>query len=433
MATQALMVQPGAVLAEKYEVERVLGEGGMGYVVAAMHLQLGQRVAIKFLKSEALENPDAVGRFLREARASARLRSEHVGRVLDVGQLADGQPFMVMEMLDGCDLSQLLQQHGPLRLPLVVDYVLQACEALAEAHARGIVHRDIKPANLFLCQSAAGTPLIKVLDFGIASAEFGEEAGSLTRTSTVMGSPVYMSPEALRAARDCDARSDIWSLGVILYELALGRQPFAAGTITEVALRIAMDPMPPMQVPGYEAFEAVVSRCLSKDPAGRHQNLAELAADLVPFGGPLAAARCATIGQVLGHRATTESGPRAHSAAPSLTSVPHRRARGWLFAALLALFAGGAATIVVMASGGSKHEATPAAAPGPAPAAEQPSDAVVAPTPAAVIEPTPGPADAGVAPATVTKPATRPKRPRPTRPAKPAPESDDEDLSRSRY
>src|SRR5262249_29408438 len=205
-------VLAGDVLAGKYRVERVLGRGGMGVVVQAMHVQLEQRVAIKFLLPQTVSNPDAVTRFAREARAASKIQGEHVARVLDVGTLESGAPFMVMEYLEGQDLSQLLESRGLLHVDEAIDYILQACEALAEAHAAGIVHRDLKPANMYLTKRADGSPIVKVLDFGISKVIAKDSSdASMTRTSALMGSPVYMSPEQMKATRNVDARADIWA------------------------------------------------------------------------------------------------------------------------------------------------------------------------------------------------------------------------------
>jgi serine/threonine-protein kinase len=211
----------GTVVGDKYEIERVLGTGGVGVVVAALHVHLGQRVALKFLLDDVRHDAQVVERFLREARAAGGLRSEHVGRVIDVATLDTGAPYLVMELLAGNDLAAELQRTGPLPVGVVADYMLQALVGLAEAHAQGIVHRDLKPANLFLTHRPDGTPCIKVLDFGI-------------------GSPAYMAPEQLRSSRSADVRSDIWALGAIMYELVSGRAPFAGATVADLALRIAM-------------------------------------------------------------------------------------------------------------------------------------------------------------------------------------------------
>jgi serine/threonine protein kinase len=220
----------GAMLAGKYRIEHVLGEGGMGVVVAATNEALRQRVAIKLLRSGALANAKALGRFEREARAAASLRSNHVARVLDVGKLEDGRPYMVMEYLEGQDLGDVIDRVGEMPVHEAVDYVLQACEAIAEAHAAGIIHRDLKPKNLFLSRTVDGRPLVKVLDFGISKMEDAAEDMSLTRTTEIIGSPSYMSPEQLRASKGVDVRTDIWALGVILFELLTKKLPFQALT-----------------------------------------------------------------------------------------------------------------------------------------------------------------------------------------------------------
>ncbi len=287
-------VRSGDVLAGKYQVERVLGAGGMGVVVAAMHLQLHERVAIKFLLAEVAQHPGAVERFLREARAAVRIKSEHVARVFDVDLLEDGVPYMVVEFLEGVDLTHRLEKVGRLPPEEAVEFVLQACEAMAEAHALGIVHRDLKPSNLFLTHRANGEPLIKVLDFGISKmAQAPEDAPrpSLTSTTGVFGSPMYMSPEQARSAKNVDIRTDIWSLGVILYELLAGRAPFEGTMVPEVIAKIAADPPLPLRdsVPDVDPrLEQIVLRCLEKSPSLRYQNVTELASDLLPFGGPRA-------------------------------------------------------------------------------------------------------------------------------------------------
>ncbi|MBS2019451.1 MAG: serine/threonine protein kinase, partial [Deltaproteobacteria bacterium] len=208
-------VKAGDVLGGKYRVERVLGQGGMGMVVAARHVQLGQRVALKFMLKEALTEPAHAERFAREARAAVQLQSVHTAKVLDVGKLKNGEPYMVMEYLEGKDLDAVLRDaRGPLSTPVAIDYMLQACEAFAEAHSLGMIHRDIKPKNLYLTQTVDGRPLVKVLDFGLAKTIGQMGDISLTATSAVFGSPQYMSPEQMKSAKDVDTRSDIWSIGV---------------------------------------------------------------------------------------------------------------------------------------------------------------------------------------------------------------------------
>jgi serine/threonine-protein kinase len=300
------MTEPreGDVLAGKFRIEQVLGVGGMGMVVSAMHLHLDERVAIKFLLPEALANAEAVARFGREARAAVKIKSEHVARVTDVGALETGAPYMVMELLRGQDLSVLLRERGALSVALAVQYVLQACEALAEAHAIGIVHRDLKPANLFLTARADGSPCVKVLDFGISkvSSKGGSRSDlGMTRTQAIMGSPLYMSPEQLASARDVDERTDIWAVGTVLYELLTGRVPFEAESMPQLCTLIALaEPAPPSsirpEIP--KALEQVVMRCLRKDRAQRYGNVALLAADLAVFApdaGPRSAERISRV------------------------------------------------------------------------------------------------------------------------------------------
>jgi len=282
-------VSEGDVLAGKYRVERVLGLGGMGVVVAAHHIHLDEKVALKFLLPAALGNPEAVARFAREARAAVKIKSEHVARVIDVGQLENGAPYMVMEYLEGADLAARLQERGALPPEQAVEFVLQACEAIAEAHALGIVHRDLKPANLFCIRRADGRLSIKVLDFGISkvAAKPGSKSdASMTRTSALVGSPVYMSPEQMQASKYVDARTDIWSLGVILFELLSARVPFEGEAVTELAIKIAtaaplrLRALRP-EVPA--GLDQVVMRCLEKDPKRRFQDVGALAVTLEGF------------------------------------------------------------------------------------------------------------------------------------------------------
>ena len=291
----------GTVLSGKYRVERVLGRGGMGMVVSARHLDLGQRVALKFILAEVARHPTLVDRFMHEARAASKLRSEHVARVIDVAKLDSGLPYMVMEFLEGRDLKALLVEGGALPVPLAVDYVLQAIDAVAEAHRFGIVHRDLKPANLFLATRDEGDRIIKLLDFGISKTqgtldESGDRVG-LTSTSSFLGSPAYVSPEQCRSPRDVDARTDIWSLGAILYELLTGSRPFQADSEGEmIAAVLLREPIPfgasVTQPQGNHArashvpagLEAAVLRCLRKAREERFVNVAALAVAIAPFG-----------------------------------------------------------------------------------------------------------------------------------------------------
>jgi serine/threonine-protein kinase len=281
-------VREGDVLAGKYRIDKVLGVGGMGVVVAAHHVQLETKVAIKFLLPEMLANREAVDRFAREARAAVKITGEHVARVLDVGTLETGAPYMVMEYLDGGDLAGWLQQRGALPFDQAVEFVLQASVAVAEAHALGIVHRDLKPANLFCVRRADGKPSVKVLDFGISKMNDLSTSGgmSATKTSTMMGSPLYMSPEQMQSTKDVDQQTDVWALGVILYELVTGRVPFNGESLPDIAIKVAMTQPAPVrslrpEVPA--GLEAVIAKCLEKQKANRYANVSELAKGLLEF------------------------------------------------------------------------------------------------------------------------------------------------------
>jgi serine/threonine-protein kinase len=283
----------GEVIAQKYRVEGLVGRGGMGVVVSARHIQLGQTVAIKLLTLPPDEDrrDEAIGRFLNEALAAARLRSDHVVRIYDVGQLDSGLPFMVMELLSGDDLGSILDKRGALPEAEAVDYVLQACAGVAEAHQSGIVHRDLKPSNLFVTQRSDGLPLLKVLDFGISKQLSDPSSGELlptfTNTRTLMGSPNYMSPEQVRDARRVDARTDIWAMGIILQELVTDAPVFRGESFPGVCAAIVADPPMPvrtMRPDVSDRLEAIIERCLQKDVQKRYQSIAELVADLSPLG-----------------------------------------------------------------------------------------------------------------------------------------------------
>ncbi|HEX6276322.1 MAG TPA: protein kinase [Polyangiaceae bacterium] len=304
-------VAVGEVIAGKYRVERVIGSGGMGMVVAAWHVQLDQLVAVKLLHSETAGTGDATERFRREARAAARIRCEHVARVIDVGIWTGGIPYIVMEYLDGNDVAAELAARGPLPVEEAVDYVMQAIEALAEAHAVGIVHRDLKPGNLFLAQRADGSRLIKVLDFGISKHASAAGEAALTRTSSLIGSPLYMSPEQMRSARTVDARADIWSLGAILFELLTGQTPFGGETVIEACTAILNDELPSLvalrpDVP--PQLESIIRRCLEKDRANRYPSVGDLATELATIS-PASRVHAERALRVLGTGGSRHSAP----------------------------------------------------------------------------------------------------------------------------
>jgi eukaryotic-like serine/threonine-protein kinase len=286
-------------------VERVLGAGGMGVVVAAHHIGLDEKVAIKFLLPEMLSNAEAVSRFSREARNAVKIKGEHMARVFDVGTLETGAPYMVMEFLEGGDLHHWLRERGPLPFEEAVDFVLQTCEVIAEAHSLGIIHRDLKPANLFCVRRADGRLSVKVLDFGISKVtRLGGSLPNLGMTSTgaLMGSPFYMSPEQMESSNTVDARTDIWALGVIIQELVTGKVPFPGDSLLEVARKVAGRAAPPLREfrpDAPEGLQTVVSRCLEKDRERRYRNVAELAMALLPFGPKRAKASVERISDII--------------------------------------------------------------------------------------------------------------------------------------
>ncbi len=279
-------LEPGTVLLGKYRIERLLGKGGMAAVYLAHHEMLQQDVAIRILLPDIAEKAENAARFLNEARAAVRLRNEHVAAVMDVGVLEESTAYIVLEYLEGSDLEQVLEASGPLAWPDVVDYVLQALEAVAQAHALGIVHRDIKPSNLFLAKRPNGTPILKVLDFGISKITTSTAEAAVTSTKTMLGSPVFMSPEQLRSAKKVDLRTDIWAVGVVFYHLLTGGYPYEAESIGELfaavleqtpASILALRPDVPAEL------EAVYRRCLSRNVDERYPNVAELARALEPI------------------------------------------------------------------------------------------------------------------------------------------------------
>ena len=399
-------VNIGDVLLGKYVVERILGAGGMGVVVAVRHRELHELYAMKFMLPAALTNAQAVERFVREARAAAKLKSEHVAKVTDVGRLENGSPYMVMEHLSGKDLEGVLEERGVLPAAEAATYVLQACDAIAEAHDAGIVHRDLKPANLFLTKRANGSPCVKVLDFGISKTSGADEAsGSMTRTTAIMGSPYYMSPEQMRSTKNVDFRTDLWALGVILYQLVTRRVPFPGDTITEVCSGVLSDEPPPLVAVAPNVtpeYDAIIRRCLQKRPEMRYGSARELAAALAVVAGvspgtsglnlpsPLGAAQGATA-----HMATPPAGAigshvpgTTHPAWGATQPTPSKGAPIVAIAlgAVALLGLGGGGYYVMSQKKGAPAETTSAAEP-EAPQPREPASAELTAEPSAAAPP----------------------------------------------
>lgn len=420
------MPAPGDTIEGKYALIRLIGTGGMGVVFEAEHLRLKQRCAIKMLSPEMLRDPDIVHRFEREARASALLKSPHVARVTDVATTAHGVPYIVMELLAGGDLDGLIEARGYVPYPEAVDYLLQACAAVSEAHSAGIIHRDLKPGNLFLAREEEGI-VVKVLDFGIS--KMVEEESKLTSAGMTMGTALYMSPEQLRSAAKVDARSDLWSLGIILYELVCGAPPFV-GTAPQIAAAIVSEDAPDItrRCPIPPALGAIIHRALRRSPAERFASVGELAAALAPFAPPeslgrAVAAQLSRRGMARQHPIEPErsSEPRAGMGFPAdartevATSVAHEvntslrhdsPSRRVLIAALAVL--GGVATVGALAVAVAllrRPLLQPPAASGSASATAVAAAGIQPP-----VDPLPF-ADASAPAATATAPATAPTAP----------------------
>ncbi|MFT3766328.1 MAG: protein kinase [Minicystis sp.] len=439
-------VRIGDTIAGKYRVERMLGTGGMGVVVAARHLDMGWLRAVKIMHPEPAGKQGWIHRFRREAQVGSRLQSDHAVRVFDVGGFDDGQPYIVMEHLEGTDLGKLLRARGRLPIEDAVRYVAQACDAVAEAHRLGVIHRDLKPANLFVITGIDGAPCLKVLDFGISKSGLSEddEALRLTQTGEVIGSPAYMAPEQIRSFHSADPRSDVWALGVILYELITGRWPFPGKASVEMIAMIlerAADPPSRHRPEVPPALEAVLLRCLEKDPAKRLPSALALREALLPFlpaPAPLpfedtpvaedaptlvAAPRPSLLPPMPVAAAPIVQAPEASAevieAAPTsvqttspplsglpLSGVQHtlplagRRSEGPSTRVVLLVAAGAIATVVVgltvlmhsagpAAQAASEHAATSAAAEGSALPASEPAPVVTAATPVETAAPAP--------------------------------------------
>jgi serine/threonine-protein kinase len=399
----AQTVAVGALLDGKYRVEGILGRGGMAIVMAARHETLRQRVALKLLRPEAAESRQYAQRVLREARAAAALKSEHVTRVLDLGQLDSGEPYIVMELLEGSDLSAVLAERGPLPVVEVAAYLVQACDAIAEAHACGIVHRDLKPSNLFLTRRRDGSPLVKLMDFGISKVE-GRPDESLTTSQDSLGTPHYMSPEQLLHTRDVDARSDVWALGVLAFRLLTGAYAFHGETMAAVHIAVVSAPIPRLRDVRPDAPPAIddlIVRCLVRDRADRLQSVKEFASVLLPFVDEGTRQRYAHLREPLAQIAESRRAEAATATTEPITKatwgtdgeVQPRRGRAWIGVALATVVLASAGALVIAMQ---RRPAMPApvvvAAPSELPSAP---DLASAPPPTSAPGPASAPAIAG--------------------------------------
>ncbi len=413
--------QPGQMLLDKYRVDHVLGVGGMGAVIAATHVQLDQKVAMKFVHPEIAVHPEAVQRFIREARAAAQIRSEHVVRVSDVGALGDGSPYMVMEYLEGEDLEGALSRGVP-QPEVVVDYLLQACTGLLEAHQHGIVHRDLKPANLFLTRKRDGRVTVKVLDFGISKVQKPGDS-AVTQTSSLMGSPLYMSPEQMTRPKEVDARADIWAMGVIAYEALTGQRPFNGEALPEVCGQILA--LNPPQVSSLRPevpakLSAVVHKCLEKEPSLRFQDVTQLMDALEPFAPVSQNARQRLsslpsesvkppVEKLSDSQRTQQAWAETAGVGTQLAITPEKpKSKAPLFIGLGAAAVLGVVALLALRSGASSDEPATAALVPEAPTAAPKAPEAPAPTPeAAPTPPAPAPTTAAAAPSAAT-PAAAP-------------------------
>jgi eukaryotic-like serine/threonine-protein kinase len=276
-----------------YRAVSLLGEGGMGAVYLAEHPGIGRRVAVKVLHKNYIRDESLLTRFLNEARAANAIRHPNIIEILDSGTIADGTPFLVMELLEGESLGTRLRRVGSLAIPTAVEFAYQTASALGAAHKKGIVHRDLKPDNLFVVPDPhePERERIKVLDFGIAKLQQGSAGDSVkTRTGTLMGTPIYMSPEQCRGTRTVDHRSDIYSLGIIFFEMLCGQPPFVSegfGELVNMHLNVPAPAPSSQRADISPAIDAVVAKMLAKSPDDRFSDMAEVQAALKASGGSM--------------------------------------------------------------------------------------------------------------------------------------------------
>jgi len=432
VAEGAASLAVGEVIAGKYRIEGILGSGGMATVFSAWHEELEQRVALKMLHAGTRSDPTAEKRFVREARHAARIQSEHVARIIDVGRTDGDLVYIVMEYLEGNDLSRVLKARGPLPVGEVVEHLVQACDAIAVAHSMGIVHRDLKPANLFLTRRIDGTTCVKVLDFGIAKAFDTPEANELTSATTMIGSPMYMAPEQMANAREVDARADIWSLGVIAYRLLTRQLPFQGENVVELAMNIASKPPRPLRELRPDVspvLEMAVMRCFERDPDARWPDVGAFVQTIAPYGPshlqmlvqrvlrvaqgsesrislpPITGENSAVTRPARDDTSTTLTGPVGQPSATSLPppAEPQPKSRRAIFVALALIIVAGAGTGVFLA----KQRLGRTAA---APARAEPEAKPIAPA-AKSVEPAPVLEDLSASPSAQASAFEKPKAP----------------------
>ena len=407
----AVNTRVGKTAGGKYRLVRLLGSGGMGEVYEAQHSAIGRRFAIKFLHPLLAGNTEIVARFQREAQAAGSLENENIAAVVDAGTADDGAPYLVMEYLEGEDLAHLLVRGGPLPVPRAAYIVIQACRGLAAAHGRGIVHRDLKPENLFICKRNDGSDLIKVLDFGIAKLHTGRVGTGLTQTGTTMGTPFYMSLEQARGAKEVDHRTDIYALGVILYEILSGSKPHPGESYNEILYHVlsqepaALDSIRSGLPSG---LSAVVQKAMAREAADRYASVADLMEALIPFAGRavtplrsqvgLSVVQGATIQSPVSLPAMAVSAPTAPPEKPATVPARSRsRVLGWAAAAGVAVLLVALALLLGLHRDPRQQAVAPTppalSAPAPIPALAP----VPAPAPPPVPVPTPAPAAASAA------------------------------------